>query len=689
MTIRPTAEHRRLYEAKLASYALTPEDAEYMGWRLDYREWSGQRVPVIHIAHRDTLGRLQPGKYTLRFLTPAYDSAGKLRRFDFPKNGDAPIFLPHLKRTLNWPYAEDMGIDELREDQIENKAWDYIKNATHIPICIVEGQGKAAALQKHTGNFTIGLAGKDNFRKRDAPSGVHPDALVFIQSRAEVTFFADSDYFTNSSVKESNDTLAESITNVGGTPRVVHIPALSGLEKTGVDDFILHKDGGVAKLQALISARTLYHVADELQQMNEKYIHILRPSVYVHRDSGYLHTKQEMQTNLESYTVVAQDGGKLRPMKLFDRWSAWPHHATADTMTFLPGVASTPQAYNRHSPAVMPRAARGDNTPWHHLFNHVTKYWTPAERLWFAQYTAFPFQYPGVKIASAPFIWSNTKGVGKSLLGEIVCLAYGPYANWDVTEDELFAPFNQWMVDKQFVVINELRSAEGRKEISRKLHTLITSATLSINIKGVRQYVMPNVMHLYIFANFITSLIMEQAERRFFNKQANEGRISGTPISLHYQNKHHQLNPHTVGAWVYEMQHLSLKGFDPTAPAPVTSDQEMAQEISESDLTQWLRRVFGGEVRIAPGKKESPRELYSARELFNAYMREPHANRFTSARSISSTLVQMGVKPAGGMKVLLVSHTSPVSYYPVRNLKRWASAKHKEIVGHIRKHTLP
>lgn len=143
-----------------------------------------------------------------------------------------------------------------------------------IPIVLTEGELKCLSLSRlaHWDRgadlgprfLAVGLAGVWNWRgsigkasdaegHRQAIKGPIPDLnLVAWKGGRIVWIVFDSDAAKNLQVAAARRALAGELTGRGADVRIVELPDLAGLGKTGVDDFLAHPNGGPEQLLRLL-----------------------------------------------------------------------------------------------------------------------------------------------------------------------------------------------------------------------------------------------------------------------------------------------------------------------------------------------------------------------------------------------------------------------------------------------------
>ena len=133
------------------------------------------------------------------------------------------------------------------------------------------------------------------------------------------------------------------------------------------------------------------------------------------------------------------------------------------------------------------------------LFNRIDD---SAYRSWLLQFFAHIVQRPGIKIRTAPLIWSKTEGNGKSTIAHTIPrLLVGSEYYTEVDQGELNSDFNDYLVGKWVVALTEFRAGTRgeRAAISKKTERWIADDTLAVNPKGTKGHSVPN--HLVVTAS--------------------------------------------------------------------------------------------------------------------------------------------------------------------------------------------
>ena len=161
--------------------------------------------------------------------------------------------------------------------------------------------------------------------------------------------------------------------------------------------------------------------------------------------------------------------------------------------------------------------------PEHHqLANIIDKHFEllscdPRDGAFIKAWCAHQVQHPGVKLAKALAL-HGVEGTGKSLIGELLAKAIGEaYAYLSGSTEQLLSDFNSPFAGKILIVIEELNALGNSKhKIQNKLKPLITDVTITINEKGIPQYIDQNVFNMIICTNIARALPISVENRRYF-----------------------------------------------------------------------------------------------------------------------------------------------------------------------------
>jgi hypothetical protein len=124
----------------------------------------------------------------------------------------------------------------------QNQDWTEIVDDVSRPLIITEGELKAIKACQE-GFPTIGIGGVYNWRSLKLGLEWIPSLDLIKWPKRNVYICFDSDYLTNPMVLMALAEFAEELNRRGAFTNLVTLPALPGVDKVGLDDFLV-KAGG-------------------------------------------------------------------------------------------------------------------------------------------------------------------------------------------------------------------------------------------------------------------------------------------------------------------------------------------------------------------------------------------------------------------------------------------------------------
>src|SRR5262249_37442541 len=121
------------------------------------------------------------------------------------------------------------------------------------------------------------------------------------------------------------------------------------------------------------------------------------------------------------------------------------------------------------------------------------------------------------KVNYSPVLLSAVEGNGKDALFEPLREALGRDNVATISPGNIVAPFNSAWVEKQFVIINEVRTFQ-RQEFMDALKPYITNMpdALDVRKKNCPEYYIPNIMNVVMFTNRSDALAPTVHDRRLW-----------------------------------------------------------------------------------------------------------------------------------------------------------------------------
>jgi hypothetical protein len=309
-----------------------------------------------------------------------------------------------------------------------------------------------------------------------------------------------------------------------------------------------------------------------------------------------------------------------------------------------------------------------DKINW--LFDRIDD---PAFRKWLKQFYAHVVQQPGIKIRSAPLIWSKTQGNGKStIVGTIPKLLVGAEYYAEVTQDELNSPHNDYLIGKWHVTLAEFRAgSRGEREtISKKVERWIADDILSIHPKGTKGYSIPNHLVVTASTNKDDAAMIDANDRKWAVHMLDAPAMTQSEKASLFQG--FLMTPRAPGVLRHYFLNVDLEGFDANADAPKTAARNAMIDASIPLDYEMLLTAF--EERAEP----LARDIVITREV-GEYVRR-HCVVKPSNDRIGRLLCSA---PFDGLATQWRAGEARYRGVIIRNRARWNGATSADIMAHI------
>jgi hypothetical protein len=324
--------------------------------------------------------------------------------------------------------------------------------------------------------------------------------------------------------------------------------------------------------------------------------------VFVHSVERYFDTERHKLIGSDNtiehmFTswMPLRKGGRISPVRALKES---PTKRFVDALGFHPGEGaifknrfgdSLANNYRSQLPeALEPTAGELERIAW--LFDRIDD--VPF-REWLVQFLGHIVQRPGIKIKSAPLIWSDTQGNGKTtLLKMIPTLLCGARYSREVTCALLNSDFNDYLLNAWHINLTEFRAgARGeRAAIAQKLRAWITDDEISVHPKGSTAYNMPNHFFTTATSNEDDAASVDNNDRRWAIHEMHAPQFTESEQQWIYGE--FLLTPRAAGVLRHYFLHVSLDGFSASAKAPETEARQAMIRSSLSADTELLEIAF-------------------------------------------------------------------------------------------------
>ena len=566
-----------------------------------------------------------------------------------------------------------------------NQDWTPIIDDVDRPIIITEGELKAAKACKE-GFPTIGLGGVYNWRSYRLGVTWLPslDLVKWVKRNTYICF--DSDYKTNPMVCMALRDFAEELHRRGAFVYVINLPQLQGLEKVGLDDFLVHAGPSSVKMfrQLLAEAEPLGLTAP-LWGLNDMYAYVQDPGLIIDQKTRFKVSPAAFRDHLQSplnyhERSLKPDGTvSFKTVSAAGSWLKWPLRTEVSKLTYRPGAKKFLQdqipMFNIW-PGWGVQPVKDDASLFIKLVEHLFSGAEPESMKWFLRWCAYPLQYPGTKLFSSVVIHGIRHGTGKSLVGYTMGRIYGKNFT-EISQMDLHNSFNEWAEGKQFVMGDDVTGSNKRGDADF-LKKLITQRELRVNGKYIPTYVVPDCINYFFTANHPDSFFLEDDDRRFF---VHEVQVGPLPEEFYME---YDLWVDTGGssAVFHYLLNLDLGDFNPSAPAFKTAARDRMITNMQSDLAGWVRQLVNNpDHSLRLGEIVLTKDLFTSKELLQLY--DPFGKTGTTANGLGRELARAGVRQILQGRPLRLYDGSQARYFAARNPDFWLTAQPHQVTKHL------
>jgi Family of unknown function (DUF5906) len=269
---------------------------------------------------------------------------------------------------------------------------------------------------------------------------------------------------------------------------------------------------------------------------------------------------------------------------------------------------------------------------WTRLMDSLYGENTP-ERRYAEQWDLYPIAHPGAKLRTARLVWSDVKGVGKGAEATVLSYVYGSHnCSLTVNDQQLHSKFNDWLEDKQLIVVPEANL--NTKALTERMKDFITNPVAHFEGKYAKGYDGPTCANYLLHSNNADAIRIATGDRRYHVHQ-----IIGDGLKFEKAFWLKLLGPiENPGGWAkanagalrYHAEHLDYSGFDPFALAPETEAKLSMIEDTSSPLENWVARLKSDPQGLLSGRAylQGPFRMATTEALKFAYGGDTNTNLF-------------------------------------------------------------
>jgi hypothetical protein len=339
-----------------------------------------------------------------------------------------------------------------------------------------------------------------------------------------------------------------------------------------------------------------------LDALTERFVFVIWEQEYFDAERNVLIGDKAIRHMLTPL-MPRKNGKELDPV---DRLMRTKDKRSVEALAFYPGESSifeykgkryANQWTDRSPTPIAPMKDELEKIDW--LFGRIDD---PEYRSWLLQFYAHMVQHPGIKIRTAPLIWSKVQGNGKStIVGTIPKLLVGEDYYTEVTQGELNSDHNDFLIGKWHITLAEFRAGtRGEREaISKKVENWIADDILAVHPKGTKGYSIPNHLVVTASTNKDDAALIDENDRKWAVHNLSAPAMTGEEKEWLF-TKFLRTNRAPAVLRHYFLS-VPLTTFDPNADAPKTHSRFSMIEASIAPDLEMLVTSF--EERSEPLSK--------------------------------------------------------------------------------------
>jgi hypothetical protein len=551
--------------------------------------------------------------------------------------------------------------------------WAAIVDNVDAPIVITEGEKKAeAAAKAELPCFSV--PGVWAWRSKKKGIAAIPDFDLFKWEGRDVYLCFDNDLMTNPEVIGALNALANELLSRGASVGIKYLP--KGPGKIGLDDWLLKKKAPLKAFDGLREEE--FEDSKQLWALNEKLAFIDNLSAIYNFDTKKFYKSEQTLVfhfkNL-TYKVPKVKGEGFTEKNAATEWLKWKSRRTYDDIAYAPGEAATFDGKVNVWPGWGCEPKKGNVKPFLDLVKFLFKD-EPDLLPHFLQWLAYPLQNPGAKNNTAYLFHSLNQGVGKSFVGYIMKDIYGD--NFVAVDNEVMKGlFNGWVVNKQFILGEEITGSRARGAADR-LKNMITREKLHVNKKYEPEYDIDDRGNYLLTSNHVDALHLEGSDRRL-----NIVETKGPPmLQVHYDRVGDwRKNGGASSLFHYLLSDVDLCDYNPNAHAPMSAAKQRMVNFSKSDLDMFACDVVDNPDAVLRGNNiVCERDLYEA-DAIHSFAKSYCDDRPTLTKTAATkALARYGIECR---EIRFNGKTHRL--WPLRNTEAWLKRPNTEWVKHYKK----
>lgn len=432
--------------------------------------------------------------------------------------------------------------------------------------------------------------------------------------------------------------------------------------------------GDVRPIEKKVREAAIKHRNDAISKLESHVVYVVNSEKYFDVERHKLIGSEAALEHLFTSTMPLGKNGRMNPVKVLKNSTS---KRLVEALGFHPGEKALfkvgddtfANLYRNQLPEpIEPTALEREKIDW--CFDRIDD---PMYVKWLKQYYGHIVQHPGVKVKSAPLLWSETQRNGKStLVKTIPSLLVGSKYSTDVGPDLLQSPFNDYLQNAWHVNLLEFKvgSRGERAMLINKLKAYITDDMVPFHPKGGAGYTMPNHFFVTASGNDEDAAAVDNNDERWGIHEFKQPKFTHSERQWVYYE--FLLLPRAAAVLRHYFLHMDLKGFFPAGSAPMTQAKEDMVAASTASDVELLTLMFEEQAEFFS------RDIVVTSEVL-AYVHK-HSTMRPSAIRVGKILCKA---PFNGIAIQFRVGEKRFRGVIIRNHQKWNGLPGREIMDHI------
>jgi phage/plasmid-associated DNA primase len=280
---------------------------------------------------------------------------------------------------------------------------------------------------------------------------------------------------------------------------------------------------------------------------------------------------------------------------------------------------------------------------------------------------AWAVQNPHRNPETAVVLKSAQQGTGKSTLSYAMKRIFGEHARTIADKQRLFEKFNADLETAAFIDADEMLWA-GDRGGGDSLKSLITSQTLTLEVKHGSRWEVPNRLHMIMTTNHEHAIQSGVQDRRFFVLEVSRDKAQDEGW---FGRLYADLDNGGLEEFLWLLQRVNLTGWHPRR-LPKTSAAIEQQRFSADSVSQWAQACIDADG-IVGGLSILPLpNLLPTHVLYDAY--KNHCRNYPVSSTVFGKALTEMFGPSTRESASTGSATSRPRTYRVPNADAWQIA---------------